>query len=122
MKKNYLLALILLLVGSFGSFVLASDFTLTSNDPSISIESNNEMYSIYLISGTDISSTFEVSQSKEISEGNSKELLGLTVNVFSADETNLNLFADIIIDEFEEPNADGLEFSFLLDFLLISVL
>ncbi len=86
-----------------------NSISLTSDNPKTEVSVSGESYYIELVSASDLSATIKVSQTKEISEGSSKKMLGLNIRIGNADETNLKLSADIIMDEKED---DGERFSF----------
>jgi hypothetical protein len=109
MKRGLVLFLFVVVLSSF---VLAEDFTLTDSDPSVNVKVDGESYDVELVGASDGDATLKVSQTKEITEGSSKELDGLTLKVASADETNFELSADIIVEEKEDSNVDGQELSF----------
>lgn len=73
---------------------------LNSAIPSMYVYLNRGKYKIELVSATDTSATIRVNgeEQKEINEGSSKIISGVSVKVESADETNLKLNAIIGVD------------------------
>ncbi len=65
------------------------------------ILAGNEPYLIELVSASDSSGNFKVSQMKEIAEGSSKKLAGLDIKVINTDENNFKLSASIVIGSSE---------------------
>ncbi len=84
-----------------------SQISLSDKNPydnSIFILGRGLLY-ITLVSASDVSATIEVglvegrSEIKEIREGSSAVIKGVSIKVLNADETNLEIFADLIIGE-----------------------
>lgn len=76
----------------------------SENKPLVPIEFSGKMYKIELVSASDTKATIKVTNSsgnsdtKEVSEGLLPELIqGLTIKVYSADEANLKLSAELIV-------------------------
>ena len=80
----------------------AEKLSLDSNNPTADVSIDGSIYTIELVSSSDTSATIKVtdssgkSASKEIKEAASKKVLGITIAVINADETNLKLSASII--------------------------
>ncbi|MCX6749701.1 MAG: hypothetical protein NTW17_03085 [Candidatus Pacearchaeota archaeon] len=80
----------------------AQKLSLDSDSPSATVTIDNAAYTIELVSASDTAATIKVtdstgaSESKEVSESDSKKIQGLEVGVQTADETNLKLSASII--------------------------
>jgi len=86
------------------SLVLLKDadkVSLTSDDPTATVEVGGAQYTLELVSASDTSATVKVtnaageSQTKEINEAASKRVNGIDVAVTNADETNLKLSATV---------------------------
>lgn len=109
------LALILLGVLLLIQFVSAQSFTLTDTQPKAELIVGEKEYTVELVSATDLSATFKVtnsegkSETKEISlEGSTKEINGLSITLKSADETNFKLSVSISMVEVEEEEKSRL--------------
>jgi len=80
----------------------AEKFSLDSDNPTTTVTIGGESYTIELVSASDTAATIKVtdsdgnSDSREVSEADSKKIEGLEVGVITADETNLKLSASII--------------------------
>lgn len=78
--------------------------SLNSEDkPLVPIEFSGKMYKIELVSASDTKATIKVTNSsensdtKEVSEGLPELIQGLKIKVYSADEANLKLSAELIV-------------------------
>lgn len=75
---------------------------LTSDDPIADVTVSEKSYTLELVSASDTAATIKVtdsdgnSDSKEVTESNSKKIQGLTIAVNTADETNFKLSASIV--------------------------
>jgi hypothetical protein len=81
----------------------AEKFSLDSDaNPSQEVLIAGETYTVELVSSSDTAATIKVtnsagtSESREVSEADSKKINGLTVAVVNADETNLKLSASVV--------------------------
>jgi len=104
--KQYSLILVVGLVLVLTAyFVLANsqDITLTNDNPTKEVTFDGRAYSVELVSASTTTATIKVTndegyaESKEVSEGYSNEIKGLTVKVVSADATNFALTASLIV-------------------------
>ena len=96
-------------------FKSAQKISLTSDNPSADVTIAGSVYTIELVSSSDTAATIKVtdssgaSESKEISESNSKKVNGVDIAVSTADETNLQLSASIIAGADRVKLGDGSE-------------
>ncbi len=80
----------------------ASKVDLTSDAPSQEVTISGKKYTVELVSASDTAATIKVtdeagsSDSKEVSEGYSKKIQGLTIAINTADETNFKLSAAVV--------------------------
>jgi hypothetical protein len=80
----------------------AEKLTLSNSDPSVDVEIGGESYTIELISTSSTTATLKITDSsgktntKEISENNSKKIGAITIAVTTADATNFDLTATIV--------------------------
>lgn len=91
----------------------AEKLSLDSDNPSGDVTIDGSVYTIELVSSSDSAATIKVtdssgkSESKEITEANSKKVNGVTVAVTTADETNLKLSATIVAGSDKITLEDG---------------
>ncbi|PIN91980.1 hypothetical protein COU55_03215 [Candidatus Pacearchaeota archaeon CG10_big_fil_rev_8_21_14_0_10_31_59] len=91
----------------------AEKVSLDSDNPSAEVTIAGEVYTIELVSASDTSATIKVtnsageSESKEVTEAQSKKINGITIAVSTADETNLKLSATIIAGSDKITIEDG---------------
>ncbi|HLC31639.1 MAG TPA: hypothetical protein VJK51_03150 [Candidatus Nanoarchaeia archaeon] len=91
----------------------AEKVSLTSDAPTATVTIGGKEYTIELVSASDTSATIKVTDSaggtetKEVSENNSKKIQGVTVAVTNADETNLKLSASVIAGAEKVTLTDG---------------
>ena len=80
----------------------AEKFSLDSDNPTTTVTIGGATYTIELVSASDDAATIKVtdsegnSDSREVSEADSKKIEGLEMGVITADETNLKLSASLI--------------------------
>ncbi len=97
------------------------DTYLSSDNPITMVTFNNYTYQVELISASDTTATIKVTQggisgSKEVNEGQSKEINGLNVYVKTADETNLFLSAVLGVSLVNEEAKYIIEKDFGVDY------
>jgi hypothetical protein len=88
---------------------------LSSDDPTAEVEVEGKTYTVELVSASDSAASVRLTdedgntETKEIDEDKSKQMLGLAVAVTTADETNLKLSATITVgsDKITLPAAGG---------------
>ena len=84
-------------------------FLLTDESPKRRVNINGESYYAELVSASDSSATIKISQTEEITEGSSNNLLNLEIKVKEAEETNLVLFANLIVEKSEKEDEEEVE-------------
>ena len=72
-------------------------FTLTNTKPTNVVKVSGESYTVELLSASDTSATVKTSQTKVISELDSKKINGLDIAVKDATSTNFNLSVKLIV-------------------------
>lgn len=91
----------------------AEKLDLDSDNPSAEVTIEGKSYTVELVSASDTAATIRVidssgsSESKEITEAQSKKVNGVTVAVTTADETNLKLSASIVAGSNKLTFEDG---------------
>jgi len=93
----------------------AEKISLSSDNPSTEVTISDATYTVELVSASDTAATVRItdssgsSESKEISESDSKKVNGLEIGITTADETNLKLSATIIVGADRVKLTDGTE-------------